>query len=248
MNVLMILASGKSSRFGGFPKAFCKINNEYVAQRTVNLCKDFYEKIFLIINREIYSGYKDKITGCTTLCIETGQGDAHSFLRASRKLMSECNAEHVTLCWGDTVYIDDEVFRKASNVSIDDDTLGYSLCSIDSNPYAWYDTKDEVIVATHFKKDDGTIESGIHDQSVFVFKLKDVCVQLERYMKKIGINDEEDYNENNKMHEMKLLKSFVFFYENDMLPMKILMVDSGKSYSFNTSEELQEIRLKIMIT
>ena len=92
------------------------------------------------------------------------------------------------------------------------------------------------------------IETGIHDQSVFVFNLPAICSQLESYMKVLGLNDEEDYINKEISKEMKLLDSFTYFYENSstagLLPMKYSLVESGRSYSFNTQEELEWVREK----
>ena len=58
-HAFLILASGKSSRFGGYPKAFCKVDDTYVAQHTVDLGSKFFDNTYLVINREIYDDYKD---------------------------------------------------------------------------------------------------------------------------------------------------------------------------------------------
>lgn len=242
MNVLLILASGKSSRFGGYPKAFCKVGNEYIVQRTVNLGKKLFDKIYLAINKEIYPEYKSVIVGCETLCIGTGQGDAHSFLRAARIVKESCGADIVTLCWGDTFFLDDSIFQKALEISVEKSTAGVSLSSIDPEPYAWYETVGAIIKRSCFKNIDGVIDSGIHDQSVFVFNLDVICLQLESFMKVLGINDTEDYINKEVSREMKLLDSFTYFFENDLFPMKYSLVMSGGCYSFNTNEELEQIR------
>ena len=61
-------------------------------------------------------------------------------------------------------------------------------------------------------------------------------------MKVLGLNDGDDYISKEVSKEMKLLDSFTYFYENNLLPMKYSLVESGKSYSFNTQEELENIR------
>ena len=73
MHAFLILASGKSSRFGGYPKAFCKIDDSYVAQRTVDLGSPHFDKTYLVINKEVYPEYKDAVKGCKTLAIGTGK-------------------------------------------------------------------------------------------------------------------------------------------------------------------------------
>lgn len=243
-HALLILASGKSSRFGGYPKAFCKIDDTYVAQRTVDLGSTYFDHIYLVINREIYPDYKDAVKGCKTLAIGTGQGDSHSFLRAARLIKEDCGADRVTLCWGDTFYLDDAIFRNASETVVDTNAVGVSLSSIDPEPYAWYEPDGDIIKASHFRSKDGIVESGIHDQSVFVFNLQAICSQLESYMAVLGLNDEEDYINKEVSKEMKMLDAFTYFYENGLLPMKYSLVESGRSFSFNTQEELEMVREK----
>lgn len=251
MHALLVLASGKSSRFGGFPKAFCKIDDCYVAQRTVDLGSKYFDKTYLVINKEIYPDYKDTINGCKTLAICTGQGDSHSFLRAARLIKHDCKANRITLCWGDTFYLDDVIFRKAASIT-DDEMKGYvgiSYSSIDVEPYAWYEPDGDKIKISHFRNKDGLVKIGIHDQSIFTFDLDSICEQLEKYMLELGLNDEDDYIDKKVSKEMKMLDSFTYFYENmcnGLLPMKYALVDPGKSYSFNTSEELEEIRKKMI--
>lgn len=243
--VFLILASGKSSRFGGYPKAFCKIDNSYVAQRTVDLGSKLFDATYLVINREIYPEYKNAIKGCKTLSIGTGQGDSHSFLRAARLIKEDCGADEIVLCWGDTFYLDDVIFKSAAETVVSEDSVGVSLSSIDPEPYAWYEPDGNKIKASHFRSKDGIVETGIHDQSVFIFNLNTICTQLESYMKALGLNDEEDYINKEVSKEMKLLDSFTYFYENRLLPMNYALVESGRSYSFNTQEELEAIRSKV---
>lgn len=241
-NVLLILASGKSSRFGGYPKAFCRIGDEIVVQRTIDYGNRYYNKTYLAINREIYPDYNDLVEGCKILAIGTGQGDSHSFLRALRLICEECEADKVTLCWGDTFYFDDVVFKKAYETEVGSDCVGVSFSSIDLEPYAWYKTENDIIIASCFRSLDGLVESGIHDQSVFVFRTKEIISQLEKYMELLGINDEEDYINKDVSKEMRLLDSFTFFFNNGLLPMRYVLIKPGTCCSFNTQEELEKVR------
>ena len=247
MHAFLILASGKSSRFGGYPKAFCKIDENYIAQRTVDIGGTYFDQSYLVINREIYPNYKDAVKGCKTLSIGTGQGDSHSFLRAVRLIKDDCGADKITLCWGDTFYLDDEVFKKAGAITDEDmkDCVGISYSSVDPEPYAWYETNGALIKASHFRDKEGVVEIGIHDQSIFTFNVDCIIKQLEKYMVLLGLKDEEDYISKELSKEMKMLDAFTYFYDNreyGLLPMKYSLVESGGSYSFNTSEELEAIR------
>lgn len=246
-NILLILASGKSSRFGGFPKAFCTVNDTYVVQRTVDFSCPYFDEIYLVINNEVYPQYKNVIKGCKTISIRTGQGDSHSFLRAVRLIKTEQDVEGITLCWGDTFYQDDAIFKRASEIRPDKSSVGISLSSIDPEPYAWYELDGDKIKASRFKDKDGVVKEGIHDQSVFVFNPEAICSQLEQYMDFLGINDEEDYINKEISKEMKLLNAFTYFYEKHFLPMKCLLVEAKTSYSFNTQEDLEAIRVKAVM-
>lgn len=249
MDVLLILASGKASRFGGCPKAFCTVDGSCVAQRTVHLGGSCFDRTYLVLNRETYPAFQDAVRGCRTLAIGTGQGDAHSFLRAARRIREDCGAERITLCWGDTFYLNDTAFRKAASLpgAALADCAGISFASEDPEPYAWYETDGAFIRRSRFRSRDGAVERGIHDQSIFTFRTDIICSQLEQYMTELGLHDEEDYISREVSKEMRLLDAFTYFYENrdrGLLPMKAALLAPGGSWSFNTAEELEELRKK----
>ena len=240
-NVFVLLASGKSSRFGGYPKALCKVGDKYLAQATVSLAAKFFDETCVVLNKETYLEYKDALCGCKTLAIETGQGEAHSFLRAARLINASRDVGRITLCWGDTFFLDSSIFEAAAKAAIEN-VVGVSLSSIDSEPYAWYETEGDKIRRARFRGKDGAVESGIHDQSVFVFDAAAICAQLESYMTFLGLNDAENFVSKEVSKEMRLLDSFGYFYNNNLLPMKYCLVEAGRRFSFNTQEELESLR------
>ena len=242
--VLLILAAGKSSRFGGFPKAFCRFGDEYLAQKTADLASAYYETVYIAVNDEVYPEYRDSLTNCRIIHIPTGQGDSHSFLRALRIIVKETDCDNITLCWGDTAYLDKAVFKSAASAAdtLPGDVAGISLCSEDENPYAWYDTEGSVIRRSNFRSESCRVNIGLHDQSVFVFNVDKITAQLEKYMACLGIIDEDNYVNASVSKEMKLLHSFTYFYENRLFPMSWLEIPSGMSYSFNTAQEYEQLK------
>ena len=242
--VLLILAAGKSSRFGGFPKAFCRFGDEYLAQKTADMASAYFGSIYVAVNDEVYPVYKDSLKGCRVIHIPTGQGDSHSFLRALRIIVKERKCDKVTLCCGDTAYLDKAVFGSAADAAdmLSEDRVGVSLCSVDPDPYAWYETEGDTIRRSVFRSADNTVSSGMHDQSIFVFNTEKIIEQLGSYRTFLGIKDEEDYVNSSISKEMKLLHSFTFFYENGMLPMSWTEIQQGLSFSFNTMEEYEALK------
>ena len=80
-SILLIVASGKSSRFGGFPKAFCQLGNKTNVENTVEKADGIFDKIYIGVNRNTFALFHDKISGAEIFSIITGQGDAHSILK-----------------------------------------------------------------------------------------------------------------------------------------------------------------------
>ena len=242
--ILLILAAGKSSRFGGFPKAFCRFGDEYLAQKTVDLASSYYGTVYIAVNDEVYPEFRDALENCHVIHIPTGQGDSHSFLRALRIIVKETSCNKITLCWGDTAYLDKAVFRSAASAAdaLSGDVAGVSLCSEDDDPYAWYDIDGSLIRRSNFRTEGCSVGKGMHDQSIFVFDTAKIMTQLEKYMAHLGIADGENYVNSSVSKEMKLLHSFTFFYENGLYPMSWLEIPSGMSYSFNTAQEYEQLK------
>lgn len=239
--ILLILASGKASRFGGYPKAFCKIDNEFVAQHSIDMAGQFFDEIYLTLNEEIYPEFHTDVTGCQVNAIKTGVGDAHSLLRALRQIRRMNRySKYVVVCWGDTVFLSDAVFQTAKDLTgMFHDNAGYVICAEDENPYAWFETEGQVVKNSYFCSQDKVIGKGMHDQSVFVFDIEMIISQLEAYRDFLGITEEMKYTDK---REMKLLYSFSYFYKNDMKPVLIHEIESGLVMSFNTFEEFNNIK------
>ena len=79
--ILLVVASGKSSRFGGQPKLFAKIGRTSNIENTIIQSKDVINKVYVALNKETYEEYKGKVKNCEFFSIKTGQGDAHSLLK-----------------------------------------------------------------------------------------------------------------------------------------------------------------------
>lgn len=246
MNILLIVASGRSSRFGGFPKAFCKLGNVMNAENTAMLALNYYDKIYIGVNFETFRKFNNKFTCGKMFPIKTGQGDAHSLLKCLEYIgKQEKKMNRISVCWGDAVFTDATPFKKLLS-----DSSGSKVCvacSLDKTPYAWFDvTSDKKIQKAHFAKEEGYIEKGVHDQSLFLFDFEFAWKYLNEYRETLGIPYDNDESNSDK-NEMKLLFSFEYLIENGYEPAQCVEIEAGKVLSFNTQDELEEIRAQLRV-
>lgn len=243
--ILLIVASGKSTRFGGYPKAFALIGDKLVVENTVHLAKPIFDEIYIAVNEETYAEYKNKVTGCKMFPIVTGNGDAHSVLKCLKFLrMKEKDMTKVAVCWGDAYFADHSPLAEAASCmeNLPDTVPAVALCSLDSDPYAWFELDGAYVKKSHFAGQEGGIATGIHDQSLFILTVDLSIRYLEEYKRKLRIEDE--YCEGSP--EMKLLYFFEWMYESGKYPpAECQMIPPGKVLSFNTAEEVEKIRLQI---
>lgn len=152
--ILLIVASGKSSRFGGFPKAFCQIGDKTNADNTIEQAKRLYDKVYIGVNRSTYAEYYNKISDCEMFSIITGQGDAHSVLKCLVYIKNhEEKVDKITVCWGDAVFLDELPFKQLLEGAADAKVA--VACAMDKHPYAWFEiNENKGILKSHFSKGD----------------------------------------------------------------------------------------------
>ena len=243
MNILLIVASGKSSRFGGFPKAFCELGVITNVENTINKSKQVIDKVYIGVNSNTYNQFHDKIHGCEMFSIKTGQGDAHSLLKCMKHIKAyEEKVDNFLVCWGDAVFVSAKPFEELINVAGD----AIVACARDAKPYAWFDIDDNNnIVKSHFAKEEGEVDEGLHDQSLFKFNLDYALSYLDIYRTHLGIPDNNDENQSD-INEMKLLYSFEYLHEKGQ-PVKCFEITKNQVLAFNTQSELEEIKKKLSL-
>lgn len=246
---LVIFAAGKSSRFSGFPKAFCSLGKIRNVENTICLAKPHFKEIYLVVNKETYaSGITDGLD-VNVISIVTGQGDADSILRAARIIRNKLAIETITACWGDAVFLSDKPFKEMeAAISVwDCNSPALVGCSVDLNPYAWFDIKDREISFSHFKKrEDNPCEKGIHDQSIFMLHLGILIPYLERYKRYLGLDRYSEDSYDISRGEMGLLDSFTWFYaQPEMKAAEYCELTAQRVLGFNTPEELDSVANKL---
>ena len=236
--VLLIVAAGKSSRFGGYPKAFCMMGNRMNVENTIEKAKSVFDDIYVGLNIETVEQYKDLKLDAHILKINTGQGDSMSMLKLIRLIREENrDLDRIYVCWGDAFFVDEQPFEQFSFQIKNDDF--YVACSIDERPYAWFDVDgSDNIITSHFKKNDGEIEKGIHDQSLFCFNIDKYIEYITEFREYLGVQS-EDYDPD-EPKEVKVLDLFTYLYKKGV-GVKTVLINRDKVLSFNTREELDKI-------
>lgn len=233
MKVLLILAGGKSTRFSNKPKVLTEIQpNLTNLENTVNKAKKYYDKIILALEENEYKKINLKFDGIDIIPVIGGYGDGYSLLKALETIHYE-HPEYtrINLIWGDAVVKTEMPFIQFNNGELSD-IINYSVAvSNDKEPYAWFETDNNRIIKSHFKKIDGIINNGIHDQSLFAMDILTALNDLIEYTTIIDIHKEE----------MKLLYFFEFIKTKGKY-CYCVNIDSGNVLSFNTEDELNKIR------
>ena len=241
MNILLIVASGKSSRFGGFPKAFCQLGAVTNVENTIEKSKTVVDKVYIGVNEKVYDEFHKKIKKCEMFSIKTGQGDAHSLLKCLKYIQkNETDIDKLLVCWGDAVFVSSKPFEEliTSNEKV------AVACSLDKKPYAWFDVnEDDDILKSHFAKEEGFVSEGLHDQSLFLLDIEYAVKYLDEYRISLDIPEDND-EENSDVNEMKLLFSFEYLKKIGTCA-KIRRITKDQVLSFNTQEELEDIKNNI---
>ena len=117
-NILLFLCSGTSSRFNGKTKALAKISgSETVIEFNLKNASEF-DQVYIVANETNYSEFeKLNLENVKLIKIKTGNGDADSLLNALKELQKVQKLEDfentsLTFCWGDTVFLNDTIFKK----------------------------------------------------------------------------------------------------------------------------------------
>lgn len=250
--ILVFVASGLSTRMGGFPKALAQVGNTRVILNAINCANQYYDDIFIITNGKVKPSFDEVIAKDGNRAkvreIITGKGDAESVWKSLTLVQKELGeAFDATFCWGDAFFKTPIAFKTIMDEKIDiNDAKSLIVgCSLDERPYAYFDVYTEAgdfeypyIKKSYFKKLNGDVELGVHDQCIFRCISSVFIGCLNRYRQEMGF-DGENYLLS-KTNEIGLLNSFNFFYEIGRAA-KIVLMPSGNVLSFNTQEELAEI-------
>lgn len=248
--ILIFVSSGLSTRMGGFPKGLSEVGGTTVLAHAIRIAEPYYDKIYVICNFTTEPKFS-KLLGEENLPVKlrpiiTGKGDAESVLKSIKLVKKELSGDFdCTFCWGDAFFTSSVPFQTMMSVDLSSSTPLWVGCSVDKDPYAYFDIQTEngnllgaKIIKSYFKKRDGCVPVGIHDQCIFRCQTDIFLEMLALYQKELGFNG-SDYLKS-ATNEMGLLNSFTFAATINR-PARIILMPSGLVHSFNTPEELNGI-------
>lgn len=254
MKILGIIAAGLSSRMLGKPKHLCEINNIPNILNTIRKAKHYFDEIYVILNKQLAYDLKQKtetickcINNVNVIYIESGKGDADAILKFIKYLdVNNIHSDLLTLCWGDAYFKNYDTFKYMSAIDINQLKIPILAgVSIDTSPYAWFDVDNNLkIVKSHFKKYDGDIDYGIHDQSIFSVNRDIFNCLLHNYAIDLGY-DGNNYikTDNNEMGLLNFITWLSDTYKNinNSYLASIINLAKDSVVSFNTPEELENL-------
>ncbi len=234
--ILYIIAAGNSSRMGFLPKAASIVNGKINLYNTVELAYSHFTKIVVVSNEENKKFYKEIIEDfsdkCEVTTIVSGLGCGHAIKETLDKFKDtySINYEDCIICWGDTYFQSDELFKELIKKEVK--SLLIPVVK-ESNPYVWFKTNSDEIRTAMFSKKAETCDEGLHDQSIFKINIKKVRWALHEMHNVLFKNERYIDNEMiflNICHYLWNNKTAANFYETKF-----------KTLSFNTQNELKEI-------
>lgn len=248
--ILIFVASGFSTRMGGFPKALAQVDGTRVILNAINNAERYYDDIYIICNPMTKPNFEKVINEDGNRAkvreILTGKGDAESVWKSLVLVQNEIGEVFdATFCWGDAFFATDKAFSSIISFELEGIKSIVVGCSDDKDPYAYFDVYTRngdlnklFIKKSYFKKKNGSVKRGIHDQCIFRCISSVFIGCLNRYRNELGF-DGENYLLS-PTNEMGLLNSFTFL---DIInrPASICIIPSGNVFSFNTQEELESI-------
>lgn len=254
--VLIFIAAGNSTRMGGQPKALLNVGEYPILINTINIAESLFDKIYIVSNTQNLDKFRDTVLSYNkqveVFDIKSGQGDADAILKALNRIQNLLDADFdATICWGDVYFTSSEIFHAILNRSQKNIVSApiFVGCSIDENPYAYFDIYTDKgdwtslkIKKSYFRKNDGEVIYGMHDQCIFRCISSVLINVLCKYQQYLGY-DGSSYKKSEK-DEMGLLNSFEFMKTMEQ-PAQIILLSGGYAYSFNTEQELDLINKQL---
>ena len=263
---LFVVAAGLSTRFSGRPKHLVQINDTSVVENTLIMAKRHYRNIWVVLNERadihIIDATKSIVEalGARVVLIPSGKGDADAVYQAL--LATKCSEKHVSVCWGDSWFTDEAIFKTAArrlDESKDTKYVFDAMCAFEEDPYGWFDVDLYGNIARcTFMSDLESFKFSrqlrYHDQCFFNIDTEEFTSLYDVYLPEI----EQHANEASRRlsssmfkfsvkYEVSWYKMINWALELPLLPHPIphsivTVLEKPMAKSFNTEEDLEELK------
>lgn len=226
----LIIAAGNQKRFkNNTPKALVKINDKPLILNSIDKLKKYCDKVFVVCsynNKEYFKFLgKDNII---VICSGYGSGDA---IWRALKQIEYSKEDRVFIQWGDAI-VNESLYQYLLDIE-DDKCL--IPCIKESNPYVQIVQATNNNVIALFSKYGDNISEGYHDMSLFLCNIE----QLHKYLSEFVFKYFKDSYKHKHNNEFEFLD---VFNDTNLKAHVIEIPNDLKTLSFNTIEELEEIK------
>lgn len=230
-----IIAAGKQSRFNSkIPKALSKVGNSTLLSLNVDNLNLFCDDVYVVCSKENLDYFKN--LGYNIIPIKSGKGCGDAVMKAldiKSKLFN--NLDTCFIQWGDSFQVKETYSKMIKEYS----SRVIIPCNLEKNPYVSVEQQGLNVNVKFSKYGEYTGSEGFHDLSVFYGNVKQILKSLHLFRNKIYKNNKYVHKHGNEMQ-------FLDVFNETGLNAEILDMKGIKSYSFNTVEELNEIKLNLL--
>jgi len=255
---LWIIAAGRGTRMGDItiPKTLIEINGKSNLQNTLDLVKDKFRKVFVVVAEDMEEAVLLTLRSWYPLCsdlnveiipIESGGGDGKAVLEAYRKVIRVLTVtERAVILWGDAHLRSGSIVDELlSMMSKNKDMTLLIPVVMEKTPYVTINTNSDMFaLSADFTKYGEVHIDGWHDQSIFGVNLVSIIGALE--WQELTSKKQDKYGIikfTTQSGELTFL-NLVHFLWNIEEPARVYET-KFPSMGYNTPEELEKIKLAI---
>lgn len=230
----LIIAAGKGSRFGDFPKVLVPFKDLTLLDYNIIKLKYYVDIIYVVCHsshKEAFDSIIDCYEDVILIILDNQDGDGDAVLQALGIIKP---ISKILLVWGDCI-CNDKILRQLIDNSKADLNIAVQF---EEKPYVRINvSEDNNIEDVEFSKYKKIKGSGFHDLSAFLFEKNTIFLILYRMYEKYFVDNE--YKTNNKeLNFLNILNETEYKYTR-----QIVEIQSEKliQNAFNTKKELNNI-------
>lgn len=224
----LIFCAGHQSRFSSdIPKALVPYGDATLLDKNIENMSLHCDKVFVVCSEE----NKHWFNSYSKIVINSGLGCGDAVWKALKKLSPE-SGDTCFIQWGDCLHLS-LIYALMKN-SYDGKCV--IPCVHETTPYVQLVPEDDGKVRVLFSKYSEPVSEGLHDLSVFYTDVLIMLEYLDKFHKKIAIDNGYVHKHNNEM-------LFLDVFNETTAKAQLLVIPGYKDNSFNTMEEFTNLEL-----